>query len=65
MHDLGMLMTFAAGLAGAFLLGFLAHRLTPVAALTAETSLGMTMSEAFEMVRVFHWELEANRESDS
>jgi predicted Kef-type K+ transport protein len=27
MHDLGMLMTFAGGLAGALVLGFLAHRL--------------------------------------
>jgi hypothetical protein len=29
MHDLGILLTFAGGLAGALVLGFLAHRLTP------------------------------------
>ncbi len=65
MHDLGMLMTFAAGLAGAFPLVFLAHRLTPFAALAAETNLRMTVSEAFELVREFFLNLEVRREHDS
>lgn len=65
MHDQGMLMTFAAGLAGAFLPGFLAHRLTPFAALAAETNRRMTMSEAFELVRALFLNLEVRREHDS
>jgi len=33
MHDLGVLLTFSGGLAGALVLGFLAHRLNPASSL--------------------------------